>query len=74
MVSVQRIKPAFTADYEAPKAPPRRGRPPRQPPPVPPDPPRRRGRPRKAVAEASVVAPSKRKKVTLNLNESNQRF
>ena len=28
VVSVQRLKPAFTADYEAPKAPPRRGSPP----------------------------------------------
>ena len=28
MVSVKRPKPAFTADYEAPEAPPRRGRPP----------------------------------------------
>ena len=28
VVSVQRLKPAFTADYEAPEAPPRRGRPP----------------------------------------------
>ena len=28
VVSVQRLKPAFTADYEAPKAPPRRDRPP----------------------------------------------
>ena len=67
MVSVQRLKPAFTADDEAPVEPPRRGRPPRQPPPVPPDPPRRRGRPRKAVAEATAVAPPKRKRVTFNL-------
>ena len=43
VVSVQRPKPAFTADDEAPVEPPRRGRPPRQPPLVPPDPPRRRG-------------------------------
>ena len=44
VVSVQRLKPAFTADDEAPEEPPRRGRPPRQPPLVPSDPPRRRGR------------------------------
>ena len=44
MVSVQRLKAAFTADDEAPVEPPRQGRPRRQPPPVPPDPPRRRGR------------------------------
>ena len=43
VVSVQRLKPAFTADDEAPVEPPCQGRPPRQPPPVPPDPPRRRG-------------------------------
>ena len=29
VVSVGRLKPAFTADYEAPKAPPRRGSPPK---------------------------------------------
>ena len=40
VVSVQHLKPAFTADDEAPVAPPRRGRPLRQPPLVPPDPPR----------------------------------
>ena len=45
VVSVQRLKPAFTADDEAPVEPPRRGRPRCQPPPVPPDPPRQRGRP-----------------------------
>ena len=65
VVSVQRLKPAFTADYEAPEAPPRRGRPPRQPPPVPPDPPRCRGRPRKVMSESSDVAPPKRKKELL---------
>ena len=43
VVSVQRLKPAFTADDEAPVEPSCRGRPPRQPPLVPPDPPRRRG-------------------------------
>ena len=67
MVSVQRLKPAFTADDEAPVAPPRRGRPPRQPPLVPPDPPRRRGRPRKVVTKSSAVVPPKRKKVTFKL-------
>ena len=41
VVSVQRLKPAFTANDAAPH----QGRPPRQPPPVPPDSPRRRGRP-----------------------------
>ena len=41
VVSVQRLKPAFTADDEAPVEPPRQGRPPHQPPPVTPDPPRR---------------------------------
>ena len=41
VVLVQCLKPAFTADVEAPVAPPRWGRPPRQPPPVSPDPPRR---------------------------------
>ena len=67
VVSVQRLKPAFTADDEAPVEPPRWIRPPRQPPLVPPDPPRCRGRPRKAVAEASAVAPPKRRRVTFNL-------
>ena len=67
VVSVQCLKPAFTADDEAPVEPPRRGRPRRQPPPVPHDVPRRRGRPRKAVAETSAVAPPKRKRVTFNL-------
>ena len=36
-------------------------------PPAPPDPPRRRGRPRKAVAGFSAIAPPKRKRVTFNL-------
>ena len=45
VVSVQHLKPAFTADDEAPVEPSRRGRPRLQPPPVPSDPPRRRGRP-----------------------------
>ena len=67
VVSVQRLKPAFTADDEAPVAPPRRGRPPRQPPLVPPDPPRHRGRPRKVVTKSSAVVPPKRKKVTFKL-------
>ena len=67
VVSVQRLKPAFTADDEAPAAPPRCGRPPRQPPPVPPDPPRCRGWPRKVVAASSAIALPKRKKVTFNL-------
>jgi len=67
VVSVQRLKPAFTADDEAPLEPPLRGRPPRQPPPVPPYPPRRRGRPRKVVAESSAVTTPKRKRVTFNL-------
>ena len=74
-VSVQRLKPAYTADDEAPALPPRRGRPPRQPPPVPPAPPRRRGRPRKIVA-ASAITPPKRKivrfklkPVIININE-----
>ena len=53
MVSVQRLKPAFTADDEAP--------------PVPPDPPRHRGRPQKVVAEASAITTPKRKRVTFNL-------
>ena len=61
MVSVQRLKPAFKADYEAPVAPPR------QPPPVPPDPPRRRGWPRKVVSKTSAIALPKRKKVTFKL-------
>ena len=38
VVSVQLLKPAFTADDEAPVEPPRQGRPRHQPPPVPPDP------------------------------------
>ena len=67
MVSFQRLKPAFMADDEAPVAPPRRGRPLRQPPLVLPDPPRRRGRPQRVVAESSAVAPTKRKKVTFKL-------
>ena len=54
VVSVQRLKPAFTADDEAPVEPPRRGRPRRQPPPVPPDPPRRRGRPPRQPPPASI--------------------
>ena len=45
VVSVQRLKPAFTAKDEAPVEPPRQGRPRRQPPLVPHDLPRRRGRP-----------------------------
>ena len=57
MVSVQCLKPAFTADDEAPVAPP----------PVTPDSPRRRGRPQKVVAESSAVATPKRKKVTFKL-------
>ena len=61
VVSVQRLKPAFTANDEAPAAPPR------QPPPVPPDPPRCRGWPRKVVAASSAIALPKRKKVTFNL-------
>ena len=67
VVLVQCLKPAFTADVEAPVAPPRRGRPPRQPPPVSPDPPRRRGWPWKVVAESFNVALPKRKKVTFKL-------
>ena len=75
VVSLQRLKPAFSADYEAPEAPPRRGRPP----PMPTsssssNPPRCRGRPRKVVTESSAITPQKRKKVTFKLNESNQRF
>jgi len=57
VVSVQCLKPAFTADDEAPVAPP----------PVTPDSPRRRGRPQKVVAESSAVATPKRKKVTFKL-------
>ena len=64
-VSVQRLKPAYTADDEAPALPPRRGRPPRQPPPVPPAPPRRRGLPRKVAA--SAITPPKRKIVRFKL-------
>ena len=45
MVSVQCLKPDFTADDEAPVEPQCRGRPPHQPPTVPPDSPRHRGRP-----------------------------
>ena len=65
VVSIQRLEPAFTTDDEAPVEPPRRGRPPRQPPPVPPDPPRCRGRPRKVVAESSAITPPKGKRVNL---------
>ena len=60
VVSVQRLKPAFTADDEAPVEPPRRGRPPRQPPPVPPDPPRRRGRPPRQPPPAPPDPPRRR--------------
>jgi len=67
VVSVQSLKPAFTADNEAPVEPPRLGRPPCQPPPVFPDPPRGRGRPQKVVAESSADTPPKRKRVTFNL-------
>ena len=49
VVSVQRLKSAFTADDEAPVEPPRRDRPPRQPSTVPPDPPRCRGQPQKLL-------------------------
>jgi len=68
IVSVQRLKPAITADNEAPALPPRRGRPPRQ---VPPDSsvrPRPRGRPRKIIVSTSAVFPSNRRKsVVFNL-------
>ena len=58
VVSVQRLKPAFMANDEAPVEPPG------QPPPVPLEPPRRRGQPRKMFTETSAVAQPKRKRVT----------
>ena len=61
MVSVQGLKPAFTADNEPPVTPPWQGRPPHQPPLVPS---RHRGQPQKVAAESSIVTLPKRKKVT----------
>ncbi len=67
-VSVQRLKPAITAEEDTPELPPRRGRPPRavrQAPPAP----RPRGRPRKLVDSASSMSPPRRRKsVIFNLS------
>ena len=63
VVSVQRIKPAFTQIMKLQKHLHAEVDHPRQPPLVPPDPPRQRGRPRKVMSESSDVAPPKRKKV-----------
>ena len=69
VVSIQRLKPAITADEDTPELPPQRGRPPRPIAQAPPAPPRPCGRPRKPVSSASAMSPPrKRKSIIFNLS------